>query len=84
MPGEVYAQPPFGGPAQVLKYLARYTHRLAISNQRLLSLADGRVSFRYKDYADGQRHQTLTLSAGEFLRRLVHHVLPKGFVKVRH
>ena len=80
----VYAKAPFGGPAQVLKYLARYTHRVAISNQRLLSLAEGRVSFRYKDYADGQRHKTLTLSAEEFLRRFVQHVLPKGFVKIRH
>jgi hypothetical protein len=80
----VYAKPPFGGPAQVLKYLARYTHRVAISNQRLLALADGRVTFRYKDYADDQRHKALTLSAEEFLRRFVQHVLPKGFVKIRH
>ena len=80
----VYAKPPFGGPAQVLKYLARYTHRVAISNQRLLSLEEGRVTFRSKDYADGQRHKTLALSAEEFLRRFVQHVLPKGFVKIRH
>jgi hypothetical protein len=80
----VYAKRPFGGPEQVLKYLARYTHRVAISNQRLLSVADGRVTFRYKDYADDHRSKTMTLSAEEFLRRFVQHVLPKGFVKVRH
>ena len=71
-------------PSSVLKYLARYTHRVAISNQRLLSLQDGQVTFRYKDYSDDQRHKTMTLSAEEFLRRFVQHVLPKGFVKVRH
>jgi len=80
----VYAKRPFGGPAQVLKYLARYTHRVAISNQRLLSLANGRVTFRVKDYADGGRPKTLTLPAVEFLRRFVQHVLPRGFVKIRH
>src|SRR5439155_12812124 len=80
----VYAKRPFGGPEQVLKYLARYTHRVAISNQRLLSLAEGRVTFRYQDYADDHRSKTMTLSAEEFLRRFVQHVLPKGFVKVRH
>jgi hypothetical protein len=80
----VYAKPPFGGPEQVLKYLARYTHRVAISNHRLVSLSDGQVTFRYKDYADDQRSKTLTLSAAEFLRRFVQHVLPKGFVKIRH
>jgi hypothetical protein len=80
----VYAKPPFGGPEQVLKYLARYTHRVAISNARLLDVRDGRVSFRYKDYADDHRSKVLTLSAAEFLRRFVQHVLPRGFVKVRH
>jgi hypothetical protein len=80
----VYAKPPFGGPAQVLKYLARYTHRVAISNQRLLSLDNGQVTFRYKDYAEANRAKRLTLSADEFLRRLVFHVLPRGFVKIRH
>jgi Putative transposase/Transposase zinc-binding domain len=80
----VYAKPPFGGPAQVLKYLARYTHRVAISNARLLKLEDGRVTFRYQDYAAGNRTKILTLSAEEFLRRFVQHVLPKGFVKMRH
>jgi hypothetical protein len=80
----VYAKHPFGGPGQVLKYLARYTHRVAISNSRLLELHDGRVTFRYKDYADEHRHKTMTLDADEFLRRFVQHVLPSGFVKVRH
>jgi hypothetical protein len=80
----VYCKRPFGGPAQVLKYLARYTHRVAISNARLLELRDGTVTFRYKDYADGHRDKTLTLAAVEFLRRFVQHVLPKGFVKIRH
>jgi|AGTN01.2.fsa_nt_gi Putative transposase. len=80
----VYAKPPFGGPEQVLKYLARYTHRVAISNQRLLSLEGGQVTFRYKDYADSRRGKTMTLSAEEFLRRFVQHVLPHGFVKIRH
>jgi len=80
----VHSKPPFGGPAQVLKYLARYTHRVAISNSRLLKLQEGRVIFRYKDYADAHRHKTLTLDAVEFLRRFVQHVLPKGFLKIRH
>jgi hypothetical protein len=80
----VYAKPPFGGPARVLKYLARYTHRVAISNSRLLDLRDGRVTFRYKDYADAHRHKAMTLDADEFLRRFVQHVLPRSFVKVRH
>jgi hypothetical protein len=79
----VYAKPPFGGPEQVLKYLARYSHRVALSNSRLLQLRDGRVTFRYKDYADG-RPKTMTLSADEFLRRFARHVLPKGFIKIRH
>jgi Putative transposase/Transposase zinc-binding domain len=80
----VYAKRPFGGPAQVLKYLARYTHRVAISNGRLLGLADGRVTFRYKDYADAHKAKTMTLAAVEFLRRFLQHVLPKHFVKIRH
>jgi putative transposase/transposase-like zinc-binding protein len=80
----VYAKRPFGGPAQVLKYLARYTHRVAISNHRLVAIADGRVTFRYKDYADDHRTKTMTLAADEFLRRFVQHVLPSGLVKVRH
>jgi hypothetical protein len=80
----VHAKPPFGGPAQVLKYLARYTHRVAISNSRLLKVDQGGVTFRYKDYADDHRHKTMTLEAIEFLRRFLQHVLPKGFMKIRH
>jgi len=80
----VYAKRPFGGPEQVLKYLARYTHRVAISNQRLLALADGRVTFEWKDYAAGNQTQTMTLEAVEFIRRFLLHVLPTGFVHIRH
>jgi len=80
----VYAKPPFGGPAQVLKYLARYTHRVAISNHRLLSLKDGMVSFRWKDYARGDRQKIMRLAANDFLHRFLLHVLPKGFVRIRH
>jgi hypothetical protein len=79
----VYAKPPFGGPDQVLKYLARYTHRIAISNRRLVSLEQGVVTFRYKDYARGGQSRTLRLEAHEFLRRFLVHVLPKGFVRIR-
>jgi hypothetical protein len=80
----VYSKPPFGGPRQVLKYLARYTHRVAISNQRLVSLEGGRVTFRWKNYARGSEPATMTLQAEEFIRRFLLHVLPKGLVKVRH
>ncbi len=80
----VYAKPPFGGPAQVLKYLARYTHRVAISNHRLLSFAENRVTFHYKDYAAGNASKTMTLEVQEFTRRFLLHVLPKGFVRIRH
>jgi len=80
----VYAKRPFGGPAQVLKYLARYTHRVAISNARLVNLQRGRVTFRYKDYADERRDKRMMLDALEFLRRFVQHVLPHGFTKIRH
>jgi hypothetical protein len=80
----VYAKRPFGGPEQVLKYLARYTHRVAISNSRLLDLNEEGVTFAYKDYSDDHRQKTMTLSGVEFLRRFVQHVLPRGFVKVRH
>jgi hypothetical protein len=80
----VYAKPPAGGPEQVLKYLARYTHRVALSNARLVALEQGQVTFRYHDYADGRRPKTMTLAAAEFLRRFLLHVLPAGFVKVRH
>jgi hypothetical protein len=80
----VYAKPPWGGAATVLKYLARYTHKAAISNHRLVALADGRVTFRWKDYAHGGRRGTMTLAAVEFIRRFLTHVLPSGFVRVRH
>ena len=80
----VYAKPPFGGPHQVLKYLARYTHRVAISNQRLLALQDGQVSFRWKDYTHAGQPTTMTLQAAEFIRRFLLHVLPRGFVKIRY
>jgi len=80
----VYAKRPFGGPELVLKYLARYTHRVAISNSRLRSLKDGRVTFDWKDYADGNQSKTMTLDAVEFIRRFLLHVLPSGFVRIRH
>jgi hypothetical protein len=80
----VYAKRPFGGPEQVLKYLARYTHRVAISNSRLLSLENGRVTFEWKDYADGNQSKTMTLDAVEFIRRFLLHVRPSGFVRIRH
>jgi len=80
----VYAKRPFGGPEQVLKYLARYTHRVAISNQRLISLEDGRITFRWKNYAEGNQQQTMTLTALEFLRRFLLHRLPSHFVRIRH
>jgi Putative transposase len=80
----VYAKPPFGGPEQVLKYLARYTHRVAISNRRLVALEDGEVKFHWKDYAHGGGQKTMTLKATEFIRRFLLHVLPSGFVRIRH
>ena len=80
----VYAKPPLQGPQQVLKYLARYTHRVAISNGRLVSLAGDRVSFRWRDSKDGKRLKIMTLEAVEFIRRFLLHVLPAGFVKIRH
>jgi Putative transposase/Transposase zinc-binding domain len=80
----VYAKPPAGGPEQVLKYLARYTHRVAISNHRLVALEDGKVRFHWKDYARGGAQKTMTLKATEFIRRFLLHVLPSGFVRIRH
>ena len=80
----VYAKPPFGSPSCVLKYLARYTHRVAISNRRLLGYRDGRVTFRYKDYARGSQSRVMTVTAGEFIRRFLLHVLPEGFMRIRH
>jgi hypothetical protein len=80
----VYAKPPFGSPAHVLHYLARYTHRVAISNHRLVAVTDNTVSFRWKDYRHGSQVRTLTLDADEFLRRFLLHVLPKRFVRIRY
>jgi Putative transposase/Transposase zinc-binding domain len=80
----VYAKPPFGGPEQVLKYLARYTHRVAISNRRLIALEGGEVTFHWKDYAHRGGPKTMTLTAVEFIRRFLLHVLPAGFVRIRH
>jgi hypothetical protein len=79
----VYAKPPFGGPQHVLHYLARYTHRVAISNHRLVNFAAGRVTFRWKDYAHRSKHKLMTVTADEFLRRFLLHVLPHGFVRIR-
>jgi len=79
-----YAKRPFGGPEQVLEYLGRYTHRTAISNERLVSVDDQAVRFRYKDYAHGKRRRTMQLAPREFLRRFVLHVLPCGFNRIRH
>jgi Putative transposase len=80
----VYAKPPFGGPEQVLKYLAGDTHQVAISNRRLLALSDGQVTFSWKDYAAGNVRKTMRLAAAEFARRFLQHVLPRGFVRIRH
>jgi len=79
----VYAKPPFGSPQRVLKYLARYTHRVAISNGRLVSMKDDKVTFRYKDYAHGNSQREMTLSALEFIRRFLLHVLPDRFHRIR-
>jgi len=80
----VYAKDPFGGPEHVLHYLARYTHRVAISNHRLLAFEGDQVTFRWKDYAHGNKKRKMTLNADEFLRRLLLHVLPRGFTRIRH
>ena len=80
----MYSQPPTAGAEVVLKYLARYVHRSALSNGRLVGLTAAAVSFTWKDYAGGGKERVLTLSGEEFLRRWVQHVLPRGFVKVRH
>jgi hypothetical protein len=79
----VYAKRPFGGPQHVLQYLARYTHRVAISNHRLIDFVDGNVTFRWKDYAHGNKKRKMTLTADEFLRRFLLHILPRGFVRIR-
>ena len=80
----VYAKAPFAGPQQVLDYVGRYTHRVALSNNRLLAIEDGQVKFRYKDYRDDSQQKTLTLSADEFIRRFLLHVLPQGFHRIRY
>jgi hypothetical protein len=80
----VYAKRPFGGAQQVFRYLGRYSHRVAIANSRLLTLEDGHVSFRWKDYADDHRTKVMRLAADEFIRRFLLHVLPKRFVRIRH
>jgi hypothetical protein len=80
----VYAKPPFGGAEHVLNYLARYTHRVAISNHRLVAFENDRVSFRWRDYAHGGKKKVMTVSADEFLRRFLLHVLPGGLVRIRH
>ena len=80
----VYCKPPFAGPDHVLAYLGRYTHRVALSNDRLLALRQGRVRFRWRDYADGDRVKVMDLAVDEFLRRFLLHVVPNGFVRIRH
>jgi Putative transposase/Transposase zinc-binding domain len=80
----IYAKRPFAGPEQVLDYVGRYTHRVAISNNRLLDIAEGKVSFRYKDYRHEAQQKTMTLQAEEFIRRFLLHVLPEGFQRIRY
>jgi hypothetical protein len=80
----VYAKPPFGGPKQVLEYLGRYTHRVAISNNRLREFSDGAVTFAWKDYRHESRNKSMCLDAHEFIRRFLLHVLPSGFQRIRH
>jgi hypothetical protein len=80
----VYAKRPFGGPQHVLHYLARYTHRVAISNHRLVDLTDTHVTFLWKDYAHGSKGRTMTLTHEEFLRRFLEHVLPRGLPRIRY
>jgi hypothetical protein len=80
----VYAKPPFGGPERVLEYLGRYTHRVAIANSRLVDIAEGKVTFKWKDYRHESRNKLMCLDAQEFLRRFLLHVLPSGFQRIRH
>ena len=80
----VYAKQPMGNVSQVVEYLARYSHKVAISNYRILEVTESSVSFQYKDYADIKKTKIMTLSLHEFIRRFVQHILPKGFVKMRH
>ena len=79
----VYAKKPFAGPQQVLKYLGRYTHRIAISNYRIVDVRDDKVVFKWKDYRDGNKTKLMTLSTSEFLRRFLLHVIPRNFVRIR-
>jgi len=79
----VYVKKPFSGPKQVLQYLGKYTHRVAISNHRIIDVKDGRVIFKWRDYKDGNRMKTMSVSVEEFMRRFLLHVIPKGFVKIR-
>jgi hypothetical protein len=83
-PWMVYSKPPFGSPKQVLAYLARYTHRVALTNQRLVRITDKEVTFTWKDYADAETPRQMTLSGEEFLRRFLLHVLPDRFVRIRY
>jgi hypothetical protein len=80
----VYAKRPFGGPKQVVEYLGRYTHKIAISNHRLINITDQSVAFRYKDYRDESKTKAMTLDKNEFIRRFALHILPKGFMRIRH
>jgi hypothetical protein len=80
----VYAKPPFGSPQKVLDYLGRYTHRVALSNERILKIENGQVTLSYRDRKDGDRKKTMTLEAHEFIRRFLLHVLPDGFMRIRH
>jgi len=80
----IYCKPPFGSAQKVLSYLGRYTHRVAISNNRIVSCENGKVTFRYRDYADGNKNKVMTIRADEFIRRFLMHVLPRGFRKIRH
>lgn len=83
-PWVVYAKPPFGGPQHVIQYLGRYTHRVALSNRRLLALENGQVSFAWKDYRDQGKDKVMTLAAEEFIRRFLQHALPPGFQRIRY
>lgn len=80
----VYAKQPFGGPKEVIEYLGRYSHKIAISNHRIKEVSNGKVTFSYKDYASGGNQKLMTLKAEEFLRRFCLHILPSGFMKIRH
>lgn len=83
-PWVVYAKRPFGGPPQVVEYLGRYTHKIAISNHRLQAVGEGKVRFGYKDYRQQGRKRSMELTQLGFIRRFAQHVLPKGFVRIRH